>query len=168
LAPIHLDLLGLHVDTSAICLQITAYQGGGLLGNLLCQIAHLLDGGLNLDQILAGAGLPRLPGLTGAQIQLLTSGLTNLLNQALAQLLGAILANIIDALPCDILHLELGPLNLNLLGLQVILDNCEGGAVTVDLTADPAGGLLGQLLCGLLGGLDLSQTLASVLHNLGL
>src|SRR5262249_15548586 len=57
LGPIHLDLLGLVVDTSQICLQITANQGGGLLGDLLCSVANLLQGGLTLDQILAGQGL---------------------------------------------------------------------------------------------------------------
>jgi hypothetical protein len=43
---------------------------------------------------------------------------------------------------CEILHLELGPIDLNLLGLIVHLD-----PVLLDITADPAGGLLGNLLC---------------------
>jgi hypothetical protein len=44
IGPIHLDLLGLVVDTNAIHLNITAQQGpGNLLGNLLCSVAHLLD-----------------------------------------------------------------------------------------------------------------------------
>ena len=44
IGPIHLDLLGLIVDTNAIHLQITAQSGpGNLLGNLLCSVAHLLD-----------------------------------------------------------------------------------------------------------------------------
>lgn len=42
--PIHLDLLGVMVDTNTIHLTITAQQGpGNLLGNLLCAVAHLLD-----------------------------------------------------------------------------------------------------------------------------
>lgn len=42
--PIHLNLLGLVVDTNTIHLQITAQSGSGnLLGNLLCSVAHLLD-----------------------------------------------------------------------------------------------------------------------------
>jgi hypothetical protein len=46
LGPIHLDLLGLVVDLSAVNLDITAVPGAGnLLGNLLCAVAHLLDGG---------------------------------------------------------------------------------------------------------------------------
>lgn len=45
LGPIFLDLLGLQVDLSAINLDIVAQSGpGNLLGNLLCAVAHLLDG----------------------------------------------------------------------------------------------------------------------------
>jgi hypothetical protein len=44
LGPIHLNLLGLHIDTNTIIINITAHRGpGNLLGNLLCAIAHLLD-----------------------------------------------------------------------------------------------------------------------------
>ena len=43
---IHLDLLGLVVDLSPINLTITAQSGpGNLLGNLLCAVANLLNGG---------------------------------------------------------------------------------------------------------------------------
>ena len=42
--PIFLDVLGLQVRTSRITVDITAVAGpGNLLGNLLCQLAHLLD-----------------------------------------------------------------------------------------------------------------------------
>jgi hypothetical protein len=45
LGPLHLNLLGLHVDLKKVVLHITAVPGSGqLLGNLLCAIAHLLDG----------------------------------------------------------------------------------------------------------------------------
>ena len=51
---------------------------------------------------------------------------------------------------CDILHLTLGPLDLNLLGLRVQLNQ-----VKLDITAVPgAGNLLGNLLCALTGILD--------------
>ena len=43
---------------------------------------------------------------------------------------------------CQILRLVLGPLDLNLLGLRIQLNQ-----VTLLITADPAGGLLGSLLC---------------------
>ena len=39
LAPISIPLLGLHIDTSSICLTITARQGEGILGDLLCSLA---------------------------------------------------------------------------------------------------------------------------------
>jgi len=56
---------------------------------------------------------------------------------------------------CDILNLSLGPVDLNLLGLEVHLDNCHNGPVTVDVTAVPgAGNLLGNLLCSLSHALD--------------
>ena len=46
LGPLHLDLLGLVVDLNQVVLDITAVPGpGNLLGNLLCAVAHLLDGG---------------------------------------------------------------------------------------------------------------------------
>jgi hypothetical protein len=48
-----------------------------------------------------------------------------------------------------ILSLSLGPLDLNLPGLRVELDNCANGPVTVDIDAIQGGGLLGDLLCGL-------------------
>ena len=42
--PIHLNLLGLVVNTNTIHLSITAQPGSGnLLGNLLCDIANLLN-----------------------------------------------------------------------------------------------------------------------------
>jgi hypothetical protein len=47
------------------------------------------------------------------------------------------------AATCDILHLTLGPLDLDLLGLQVHLDR-----VVLDITAESgSGNLLGNLLC---------------------
>lgn len=55
LGPIFLDLLGLTVDLSAITLDINAVPGpGNLLGNLLCAVAGLLDGGIGglLDRLL--------------------------------------------------------------------------------------------------------------------
>jgi len=44
LGPLHLDLLGLNIDLSEVILDITAVPGAGaLLGNLLCDVAGLLD-----------------------------------------------------------------------------------------------------------------------------
>ena len=65
LGPLDLDLLGLQVHLDKVVLNIVAQSGAGqLLGNLLCAVAGLLDGGLG--------------GLLGR--------ITNLLNRILAQL----------------------------------------------------------------------------------
>ena len=54
------------------------------------------------------------------------------------------------ARPCEILHLVLGPLDLDLLGLQVHLNR-----VVLHIQADPGpGNLLGNLLCAIAGLLD--------------
>jgi len=139
LAPIDLDLLGLHVDTSAICLDVTATEGGGVLGNLLCGLA---DGTITLP-------LGQVP------LGDLTTGLTGLLNGALAQAPpgqggggGGGAQDICDG-ECEILDLTLGPIDLSLLGLNVSLDNCANGPVQVCVSASRGEGLLGNLLCGL-------------------
>ena len=66
---------------------------------------------------------------------------------------------------CNILHLHLGALDLNLLGLAVHLD-----PVTLDITAVPgAGNLLGNLLCAvanLLNGFNLGTLTAGLLNAL--
>lgn len=56
LGPIHLDLLGLVLDTNQINVTLNAVPGAGnLLGNLLCAVANLLNGGIGgaLNQIVA-------------------------------------------------------------------------------------------------------------------
>src|SRR5205807_10388442 len=131
---IHLDLLGLNVDTSNICLDVTAHHGA-LLGDLLCDVANLLNGGSPLGGILGG--------LTGTDLNTLLGGLTGLLNGAFGQLTNR--ANVAgvsgtSAGATDILNLSLGPIDLNLLGLEVHLDNCANGPVTLDITAQSGPG----------------------------
>jgi len=66
-----------------------------------------------------------------------------------------------SALDVNILHLVLGPLDLNLLGLEVHLNQ-----VVLDIDADPAGGILGVLLAAL-ANLDLVPSLTNILGLLG-
>jgi hypothetical protein len=67
----------------------------------------------------------------------------------------------------QILHLSLGPVDLNLLGLQVHLDNCNNGPVTVDITAQTGpGNLLGNLLSGLSHLLDSNANINALLNKL--
>ena len=154
LGPINLNLLGLVVQTSPICLDVMAQPGSGnLLGNLLCQVARLLDRGVSLDQVLQTLGPIRL--------QKLLTGLTGLLQGALSEITSASAVTATpDATGCPILNLTLGPVQLNLLGLAVNLDNCSGGPVTVNLSAvSGSGNLLGNLLCSLAGLLDNPQAI---------
>jgi len=142
---IHLNLLGLKVDTSDICLSISATSGQGqLLGNLLTGVANLLNNGGTLPTLgnaLAGSSL------TGIQNEL-----TQILNQGLGQLFSPTSVNagstsVTQSGATNILHLSLGPVNVSLLGLNVDLDNCANGPVTVDITAQSGPGqLLGNLL----------------------
>jgi hypothetical protein len=49
---ITLNLLGLVIDLAPISLDITAIPGGGLLGDLLCSLASLLNSLGDIGQIL--------------------------------------------------------------------------------------------------------------------
>jgi len=141
LAPIHLNLLGLHADTSPICLNITATQGGGLLGDLLCGLA---GGGL------LGTGIPTIP--TTSQLNQLLGGLTDVLNGLLGGNQGQPGGNgDVCTGQTEVLDLVLGPIDLSLLGLNVSLDNCDDGPVEVCLSATASEGILGSLLAGLSG-----------------
>ncbi len=65
---------------------------------------------------------------------------------------------------CQILFLEIGPIFLDLLGLQVDLSQ-----IILDITAvSGAGNLLGNLLCAVAGLLDPLTGLLNFLENLGL
>jgi hypothetical protein len=67
-----------------------------------------------------------------------------------------------QAVSCGILHLDLGPLSLNLLGLQVNLSR-----VVLDITAVPgAGNLLGNLLCSVANLLNNPGALAQLLNQI--
>jgi len=66
------------------------------------------------------------------------------------------------AAACDILNLVLGPLDLNLLGLEVHLDT-----VVLDIVAQPGpGNLLGNLLCAVAGLLDGAGGFGGIIGNL--
>jgi len=63
---------------------------------------------------------------------------------------------------CSILHLDLGPLTLNVLGLQIDLSE-----VVLDITAIPGNGnLLGNLLCSVANLLNNNTGLATLLNQI--
>ncbi|HEX8147807.1 MAG TPA: hypothetical protein VF591_11560 [Pyrinomonadaceae bacterium] len=88
--------------------------------------------------------------------------LTGTIQNSVGNVIGTVLKTIqmivaIKAASCDILHLELGPLDLNLLGLEVHLNR-----IVLDIDADPTGGLLGALLCAVANLLDAGGPLADI------
>lgn len=98
--------------------------------------------------------------------------LSGTLKNAVGDVIGTV-SNVAVNLPitaangtCQILHLELGPLDLNLLGLMVHLDK-----VVLDITAQQApGNLLGNLLCAVAHLLDNTGNplggIAALLNNI--
>ena len=97
--------------------------------------------------------------------------LSGTLTDALGNVVGTI-TDLLVTLPvgnvtgtCDILHLELGPLDLDLLGLVVHLDKI---VLDIDAEAGP-GNLLGNLLCAVAHLLDSSaatRALANLLNQI--
>jgi len=88
--------------------------------------------------------------------------LTGTIQNSVGNVIGTVLKTIqmivaIKAASCDILHLELGPLDLDLLGLEVHLNK-----IVLDIDADPTGGLLGALLCAVANLLDVGGPLADI------
>jgi hypothetical protein len=131
LKKLSLVLLGLHIDLDEVKLTITADSEGGVLGSLFCSLANskvkLQPRKLASRLNSAIKGTPLNSGFGPVPLQA---------GQAAA-----------DAATCPILDVVLGPLDLNLLGLMVHLDQ-----VHLSITADPNGGVLGSLLCSLAGG----------------
>jgi hypothetical protein len=63
---------------------------------------------------------------------------------------------------CEILHLDIGPISLDLLGLQVDLSR-----IVLDITAEAgSGNLLGNLLCAVAGLLDHPSALVRTLNQI--
>lgn len=170
LGPINLNLLGLIVNLDnctggPVTIDITGSMApGNLLGNLLCGIAGLLDGGLG--------------GLSTAQLTTLTTGLTDLLNGVFENFFAKAVPMAMApqaAGQCPILDFMLGPINLDLLGLVV-----QTSPICLNISSQSGpGNLLGNLLCSLTnllnnrgnnagGQLALIQNVLNLLNQLGL
>jgi hypothetical protein len=150
LAPVHLALLGIRVDTSHISLDVTARRRGGVLGRLFCTLA-------NVELRFPRVAMARLNGrLDEAPIVTRSSAPVRVASHQ-----GT----------CQILNLILGPLHLDLLGLVVDLyGQTKSDPVQVTITGEPGHGLLGDLLCSLAGGGNVTSLvqLQSLLQSLGL
>jgi hypothetical protein len=137
LQKLKLTLLGLTVDTSAVNVHITGNQTGSL-GKLFCQLAN----GLKLSNVTktlrAVKAMNRSVRARPMHVLSFRSPMATKSQAAPG------------AASCRVLDLTLGPLNLDLLGLNVDLYGLKPtDPVVVTITADPAGGALGKLFCAL-------------------
>lgn len=133
LQQLYLELLGAEVQTSAINLDLYAKRGA-LLGNLFCSLSR------------AKIRLPRIASAMNRKLG--EQGLAVMSAQA------PVNAEAAQAAPsCQVLKLILGPLHLDLLGLNIDLyGQTVRDPVTVTINALPDKGLLGQTLCSVAGG----------------
>jgi len=120
-------------------------------------VVQRLAGTLNISNFVVEDGVLMAVGtlvaratdvLTGARLGSVTEDVSMPVNLAAS------------TLTCEVLSLVLGPLHLDLLGLVIDLNQ-----VVLNITADPLGGLLGQLLCALAGPL-LLDVIADILNRI--
>jgi hypothetical protein len=97
-----------------------------------------------------------------AVVGTLTGTLTDSLGAVIGTITTRVTALIDTNATCQILELTLGPLDLDLLGLQVHLDQ-----VHLEITAQSGpGNLLGNLLCGIAGLLDTGAPASAIVRLL--
>ncbi len=126
LQQLNLVLLGLNVHLDRVLLVVTGQSRGGVLGSLFCKLAHARASAARVAAARSlNAGLRRHP--------LHPFGFTTSIHAAQA-----------PAGSCPVLDLVVGPLDLNLLGLVVNLNQ-----VHLSVTASPGQGTLGDLFCQL-------------------
>ena len=125
----------------------TIQSGGNFTGTFAISRFAIVDGAL-------------------AAVGSLTGTVTDAAGTVIGTIVTALTIPVVNATgSCEILNLVLGPLSLDLLGLQVDLSQ-----VLLNITAQPGpGNLLGNLLCAIAGLLDagnLGQGLVGLLNNL--
>jgi hypothetical protein len=152
LQQLHLNLLGARVDTSAINLELYA-QKGRILGNLFCAVTHA-----RIRFPRAAAAMNR--KLHGRALRVMAAHSTAQAAQATPQ-----------QATCQVLDVILGPLHLDLLGLNVDLyGKTKSDPVETMITAQPGNGLLGDVLCSLAGKGSITSLagLQGLLQSIGL
>ncbi len=128
LEQLDLTLLGLNVHLDKVDLRVTGRRRGGVLGSLFCSLA-----GSRVTPARAAA-------VAAVNKEIRRTG--KLRPIAFSVPVTAVASQV--APTCSVLDLVLGPLHVNLLGLVVDLKR-----VHLTITANPAGGILGRLFCGL-------------------
>jgi hypothetical protein len=128
LKQLNLVLLGLNVHLNEVHLTVTGQSHGGVLGSLFCKLAHA-------KATAARVAVAHSMNSALRHRPLQPVGFTVQVHPAVATA---------AAVTCPVLDLTLGPLNLNLLGLVVDLNQ-----VHLTITATQGGGTLGDLFCSL-------------------
>jgi hypothetical protein len=131
-------------QTPSIAVPVTGAGGGAtFVGTFQLQRFIADQGGVSAVGLLAGTLTPA----TGAATSVVRTV--------------TIPTQVVDP-TCDILHLDLGPLSLNLLGLQIDLSR-----IVLDITAQSGpGNLLGNLLCGVANLLNDPSGLSALLNRI--
>jgi hypothetical protein len=150
---LQLTLLGLRVDTSAVNLRITGQRSGGALGQLFCRLAR----GINLNRRALALSAQKSLNRRIGKRPINAIGFRANVQPSEQPASDGPRAKAAQAPPapgsCQVLDLILGPLNLDLLGLRVDLYGAQTTQpVRVLITADPNGGILGQVFCRLARG----------------
>jgi hypothetical protein len=117
-----------------------------------------------------------IPGINGSQYNLLLADLTAIYNDSLSRLPGADLTSITVLPPLLVnltsspvlLDFECAPEALSAFGVEMFRDDCNGGPVSVSITAIPGTALPGDMLCMLVTSRKLrgDGTLTDVLNQL--
>lgn len=140
--------------TQAPHLPTTYVQGADLLGNVLNAVFTVTSFSASGNQLMAN-------GVMNGTITDSSGNVTQVTNQSASLPVSSMTAS------CPILSLVLGPLNLNILGLDISLNT-----VVLNIVAIPgSGNLLGNLLCAvanLLNGSNLTGILDTLVTDLNL
>ena len=122
-----LTLLGLHAHLDRVVLNITGNRGGGVLGSLFCKLASA-----------------RIAARRAAAARALTARMRRSVVRFNAWVRPVRARSAAAGTVCPVLDLVIGPLNLQLLGLVVDLNQ-----VHLTVTATRGAGALGDLFCQL-------------------
>ncbi|MFL5843047.1 MAG: hypothetical protein ACJ762_00040 [Solirubrobacteraceae bacterium] len=156
---LRLVLLGLTVDTSAVNLNVTGKGSDGALGKLFCTLAKSLRLNVAAKARTATRGMNRYLAHRKLHTLRFRAAIAPQTYTGEPAESGTQPRQAAPAPSCPVLDLTLGPINLDLLGLFVDLYGPTAkDPVTVTITANPAGGVLGKLFCQLSAEAQASST----------
>ena len=136
LKQLDLHLLGLNVHLDKVVLDITGNKGGGVLGSLFCKLANA-----KVASARASAARALNARLSTQHVLRMNTNITPSAHATAARQ------------TCPVLDLLVGPLNVQLLGLVVNLNQ-----VHLTITATNGAGVLGDLFCKLANSTTVTPT----------